>query len=46
MVKPIDNEVYKKGTFNIEINTESLPKGDYFIRFLTNSKKVYQKLTI
>jgi hypothetical protein len=45
-VRAIDNQLYKAGTFTVEIETESLKSGTYFIKLLKNDKKIYQQVNI
>lgn len=42
----IDGESYKAGVYNVEIETSTLKKGDYYLKLTTNNKKTYQKITI
>lgn len=46
VVRMLDKADYQSGTFNAKIETETLKKGDYFIKMTTNDKKTYQKITI
>ena len=42
----IDGEDYETGIYNVEIETSTLKKGDYYLKLTTSDKKTYQKITI
>lgn len=42
----IDGVDYKAGIYNVEIETATLTKGDYYLQLTTNDKKIFQKITI
>ncbi|MCP9769902.1 hypothetical protein EGI22_18515 [Lacihabitans sp. LS3-19] len=42
----IDGENYKAGVYNVEIETSTLKKGDYYLKLTTRDKKTYQKITL
>lgn len=42
----IDGVDYKAGIYNVEIETSTLRKGDYYLLLTTSEKKIYQKVTI
>lgn len=46
VLKVIDNVNYKAGTYTAEIETETLKKGDYFIKMTTKDKKIYQQIKV
>lgn len=42
----IDKVIYKAGIYNVEIETSTLKKGDYYLQLTTRDKKTYQKITV